>query len=66
MILKIWGWEFKTNLYLEKLKSYCDFTIYIIIILFMAGMLLLACRRGWGYFTISLETIDVENVGIDT
>ena len=31
LLSQIWGWAFKSSLYLEKLKSYGEFVIYLII-----------------------------------
>ena len=31
VVKKIWGWAFKSSLYLEKWESYGDFSIYFII-----------------------------------
>ena len=62
LLSKIWGWAIKSSLYLEKLKSYGEFVIYLII--HMAAMLVFGGR--WEYSTILFEILTDENVGIDT
>ena len=61
LLSKIWGWAFKSSLYLDKLKSYGEFVIYLII--YMAAMLVFGGR--WKYFTILFEILTDDNVGID-
>ena len=46
----IWGWAFKSSLYLEKLKSYGEFGIYLIIGLHMAAVLVFDFRWSMGVF----------------
>ena len=48
VVKKIWGWAFKSSLYLEKWESYVDFSIYFII--FMAAMLVFDSRWSMGVF----------------
>ncbi len=61
LLSKIWGWAFKSSLYLDKLKSYGEFVIYLII--YMAAMLVFGGR--WKYFNILFEILTDDNVGID-
>ena len=42
VVKEIWGWAFKSSLYLEKWESYGDFSIYFII--YMAAMLVFGSR----------------------
>ena len=58
---KIWGWAFKSSLYLEKLNSYGEFLIYLIIYNYGGHV---GFRLLW--INILLEILTVENVGIDT
>ena len=46
VVKKIWGWAFKSSLYLEKWESYGDFSIYFII--YMAAMLVFGSRWSMG------------------
>ena len=48
LLSKIWGWAFKSSLYLEKLKSYGEFLIFLII--YMAAMLVFDFRWSMGIF----------------
>ena len=43
LLSKIWGWAFKSSLYLEKLENDGEFAIYLII--YMAAMLV--CDFRW-------------------
>ena len=63
LLSKIWGWAFKSSLYLEKLKSYGEFLIFLII--YMAAMLVFDFGVRWEYFTILFEIMTDDNVGID-
>ena len=62
LLSKIWGWAFKSSLYLEQLKSYGEYVIYLII--HIAAILIFG--GPWEYFTILFEILTDENVGIDT
>ncbi len=64
LLSKIWGWAFKSSLYLEKPKSYSEFVIYLII--HMAAILVFDVGCRWEYFTILYEILTDEKVGIDT
>ena len=48
LLSKMWAWAFKSSIYLEKLKSYVDFAIYLIIS--MAAMLVFDLRWSIGVF----------------
>ncbi len=48
LLSKIWGWAIKSSLYLEKLKCYGEFGIYLII--HMAAMLVFDFRWSMGVF----------------
>ena len=48
LLSKIWGWAIKSSLYLEKLKCYDEFGIYLII--HMAAMLVFDFRWSMGVF----------------
>ena len=48
LLSKIWGWAFKSSLYLEKLRSYGEFVIFLIIN--MAAMLVFDFRWSMGIF----------------
>ena len=63
LLSNIWGWAFKSSLYLDKLKSYGEFVIYLI--MHMAAMLVFDFRWSMGVF-ILFEILTDENVGIDT
>ena len=64
LLSKIWGWAFKSSLYLEQLKSYGEFVIYLII--HMAAMLVFYFRWSMEVFHYLIEILTDENVGIDT
>ena len=64
LLSKIWGWAFKSSLYLEKLKSDGEFVIYLII--HMAAILVSDFWWSLGVFHYLFEVLTDENVGIDT
>ena len=64
LLSKIWGWAFKSSLYLEKWESYGDFSIYFIIIWRPCWFSIRGGR--WEFFSILFDIRTVVNVGIDT
>ena len=63
VVKKIWGWAFKSSLYLEKWESYGDFSIYFII----WRPCWFSVRGGrWEFYTILFDILTIVNVGIDT
>ena len=48
IVVEIWRWAFKSSLYPEKLKSYGEFVIFLII--YMAAMLVFDFRWSMGIF----------------
>ena len=48
LLSKICGWAFKSSLYLEKVKSYGEFVIFLII--YMVAMLVFDFRWSMGIF----------------
>ena len=65
LLSKIWGWALKSSLYLEKSKIYGEFAIYLIIYCIWWPCWFLIFDGRWEYFTILLEILIDENVGID-
>ena len=63
LLSKIWRWAFESSLYPEKLKSYGEFVIFLII--YMAAMLVSIFGGRWEYSTILFEILTDDNVGID-
>ena len=49
LLSKIWGWAFKSSLYLDKLKTY-DGELVIYLIIYMAAMLVFDFRWSMGIF----------------
>ncbi len=64
LLSKIWGWAFKSSLYLEKLKSYGEF-VFSSSYIWRPCWFSIFCGRS-EYFTILFEILTDENVGIDT
>ena len=63
LLSKIWGWAFKSSLYLEKLKSYGEFVFSSSYIWRPCWFSIFGSR--WEYVTILFEILTDDNVGID-